>query len=138
MSRLFLDKSKKPDDELLAKALGASYKYWQEIKTTLENQYGPLVEEWKYYGINSGWTLKLLLKKRNLFFFGPYDKYFIIAFVFGDKAVRAIEESDLPSKMIQELKNAKRYVEGRGLRIEVKKRAEVTKIVKLVAMKLQN
>lgn len=138
MSSILLDKSKKPNDRLLSEALGASDKYWKEIKVALEDQFGPLVEEWKYYGVNSGWTLKLLLKKRNLFFFAPCNKYFRIAFIFGDKAVSAIEKSDLPPKMVQELKNAKRYVEGRGLRIEVKKRAEVANIVKLVAIKLQH
>jgi len=32
------------------------------------NQYGPLTEEWKYYGKKTGWVLKYFYKKRNLFF----------------------------------------------------------------------
>ncbi len=134
---IFLDKSKQPNDKQLAEALGVTYKHWKELETGLEKLHGPLVEEWKYYGKASGWTLKLLLKKRNLFFFAPYGKYFRIAFVFGDKAVSAIEKSDLPSTMIRELVTAKRYVEGRGLRIEVKKRSQIADIIKLVGFKLQ-
>ena len=113
MASIFLDKSLKPTNEMLSGALGQSYKYWEEIRNTLENQYGPLIEEWKYYSVSSGWTLKLLMKKRNLFFFTPYEKYFRLAFIFGDKAVSAVEKSDLPVKMVQELKSAKRYIEGR-------------------------
>jgi len=123
---------------MLSGALGQSYKYWEEIKNTLENQYGPLIEEWKYYSATSGWTLKLLLKKRNLFFFTPYEKYFRLAFIFGDKAVSAVEKSDLPLKMVQELKSAKRYVEGRGLRLEIKKKTDVKNIITLVAIKINN
>jgi hypothetical protein len=138
MASIFLDKSVKPTNEMLSGALGQSYKYWEEIKNTLENQYGPLIEEWKYYSASSGWTLKLLLKKRNLFFFTPYEKYFRLAFIFGDKAVSAVEKSDLPVKMVQELKSAKRYVEGRGLRLEVKKKTDIKNIITLVAIKINN
>ena len=138
MASIFLDKSVTPTNEMLSGALGQSYKYWEEIRNTLENQYGPLIEEWKYYSVSSGWTLKLLLKKRNLFFFTPYEKYFRLAFIFGDKAVSAVEKSDLPVKMVQELKSAKRYVEGRGLRLEIKKKTDVKNIITLVAIKINN
>lgn len=123
---------------MLSDALGRSYLYWDELKKTLQGQYGPLTEEWKYYGGSSGWTLKLLLKKRNLFFFAPYEKYFRVAFIFGDKAVSAVEESDLPVKMIQELKKAKRYVEGRGLRLDIKKKADIKHVLTLVGIKIRN
>jgi hypothetical protein len=137
-TNLFMDKSIKPDNRKLSKVLGASYKYWEEIKKSLTNEYGELIEEWKYYGQKSGWTLKLLLKKRNLFFFAAYNKYFVIVFVFGEKAVAAIEKSDLPKKLIEELRNAKKYVEGRGLRIEVRKKSDIEIIKKLVAIKVSN
>ena len=96
LNNIFIDKSVKPDNQKLSKALGTSYKCWEEIKNSLTNEYGELIKEWKYYGQKIGWTLKLLLKKRNLFFLAAYDKYFRIAFIFGDKAVSVIEQSDLP------------------------------------------
>jgi hypothetical protein len=135
---IFIDKSIQPDNKMLSDALGQSYLYWQEIKNRLESQFGSLTEEWKYYGATSGWTLKLLLKKRNLFFFAPCKKYFRIAFIFGDKAATAVEKSDLPAGIINELKNARRYVEGRGVRIEVKKKADIKNIILLANLKVQN
>jgi hypothetical protein len=80
----------------------------------------------------------LLLKKRNLFFCIPGEGYFTIAFVFGDKAVRVVEESDLPVRMIRELQSARRYAEGRGLRIEVRKHSEIDHVVRLAAIKAGN
>lgn len=136
MTPLFLDKSTKPDDRALEAVLGRSFIYWKEIKNTLAGEYGTLTEEWKYYGVKSGWTLKLLLKKRNLFFFAPHEKYFLIAFVFGDKAVKAVEQIDLPVRMIRELSGARRYAEGRGLRLEVKRKADIKTIIRLVAIKV--
>jgi hypothetical protein len=138
MASILLDKSIKPNKQLFSDTLGRSYKYWEEIRKALEDQYGNLTEEWKYYGANLGWTLKLLKKKRNLFFLAPCKKYFRIAFIFGDKAVTEVEKSDLPTAMIEELVKSKRFVEGRVLPIDVKKRATIKHIIKLVAIKVHN
>ncbi len=138
MARMFTDKSIKPNNKSLSEVLGKSYKLWEDLKDSLEEGNGKLIEEWKFYGQKIGWTLKLLLKKRNLFFFAPYEKHFNIAFVFGDKAVSVIEQSDLPKNMIDELRNAKKYVEGRGLLIEVRKKSDLKKILKLTAIKIKN
>lgn len=136
--RVFLDKSAQPTKQMLEEALGKSLKYWLDIKSSLEAEYGALTEEWKFYSSASGWTMKLLYKKRNLFFFSPLKNYFRIAFVFGDKAVAAVEQSSLPQNIIDELVNAKKYTEGRGLRIEIKTKAEAEYVKQLVKIKLSN
>ena len=137
-SNSFMDKTVQPNDKSLAKVLGKSYQHWKAIKNHLEKEYGETTEEWKFYGAKSGWVLKTLLKKRNLFFFAVRGKQFGVAFVFGDKAVSAVTQSDLPKSLIEELANAKKYAEGRGLRIEVKSRREVEQIIKLIKIKINN
>jgi len=97
-----------------------------------------LTEDWKFYGQKSGWILKTLRKKRNLFFFIPLKGSFKVSFVFGDKAVAAVEKSDLPQGLITTLKNARKYAEGRGLQIDVKRPADVKNIMKLVNIKVNN
>ena len=138
MSSIFIDKNAKPDNQMLAQVLGTSYKLWEKIKSSLINDYGKLDEDWKYYGQKIGWTHKLLYKKRNLFFLTPFKNYFQIAFVFGDKAVAVIEQSDIPPTIIDEIKNARKYVEGRGLRITVKKQSDVKLVLKLTEIKINN
>jgi len=135
---VFEDKDTRPDDKMLAKALGKSNRLWQDIKKHLAAEYGELIEEWKFYGSKSGWILKTLRKKRNLFFFIPLKGSFHISFVFGEKAVAVVEESSLPQELITELKNARKYAEGRGLRIDVKSPADVENIKKLVEIKVNN
>lgn len=138
MSSVFIDKSVKPDNQMLAHTLGTSYKLWDKIKTALATNYGGLNEDWKFYGQKIGWTLKLLYKKRNLFFLTPYENYFQIGFVFGDKAVSVIEKSDLPVRIIDEIRSAKKYAEGRGLRLAVKKSYDVKLVLKLTEIKISN
>jgi hypothetical protein len=138
MSSVFIDKNIKPDNQMFVDTLGSSYKLWDKIKIILTTSYGDLNEDWKFYGQKIGWTLKLLYKKRNLFFLTPYENYFQIAFVFGDKAVSVIERSDFPKNIIEEIKNARKYAEGRGLRIAVKKQNDVKLVLKLTEIKINN
>jgi len=137
-SSVFGEKSKPPDDRRLSEALGETFALWTEIRSSVSAEIGGLVTEWKYYGPKSGWIMKSLNKKRNLFFLTPCDGFFRLGFVFGDKAVAAIERSGLPKAMIDEVKNAKRYVEGRGLRVEVRMPADVAAVKTLVAIKIAN
>jgi len=137
-SSIFDEKSVKPTEKNLSEALGASFKYWEEIKSAVEAEFGGLTEEWKYYGPKSGWILKSFHKKRNLFFLTPLEGYFRVAFVFGERAVAAIERSDLPKDLIGEVRNARKFAEGRGLRLEVKKPGDVENIKKLVTIKIKN
>jgi hypothetical protein len=137
-ANVFIDKLAKPDDQALVRALGKTYPLWAEIEKHIATTLGKSVEEWKYYGLKSGWTMKTLYKKRNLFFFTACKGYFRIAFVFGDRAVAEILKSDLPKPLIEEVTNAKKNAEGRGLRVDVKTRRDVESVKKLIAIKVTN
>jgi hypothetical protein len=130
---LFLDKATAPTPILLAKALKARGKYWDELKQHVQ---GRVVEEWKYYGKNYGWSLKLLVGKRNLCFLTARDGFFTATFVLGDKGVSIAEQSKLPPDVISQLVNAKKYVEGRGIRIDVKSRRSLAHATMLLDIKL--
>ncbi len=142
-TNVFMDKSIQPDDARQAGVLGENATFWEAIKKHVAQKHGEVNEKWKFYNTKSGWTLKVLLKKRNLFFFVPLPGFFRLAFVFGDKAVSAVavsavEKSDLPEDRKTELKNARKYVEGRGIRIEVKSQKDVEHVKKLIDIKVSN
>ena len=132
---VFTDKSNTPDARALARALGAKAALWNEIEAELRAALGDLIPEWKHYGAKSGWILKILLKKRNLFFLTPGDGRFRVTFVFGDKAVELIAAGGFPGPLIEELRAARKYAEGRGLRIEVESAADVRTVVALARIK---
>jgi hypothetical protein len=135
---IFTDKNRVPDENLLKNILGNTFKLWEELKKGIIAEHGPVAEEWKFYGAKSGWTMKLLLKKRNLFFFIPEDGKFTLGFVFGDKAAAEVEESTLPETIKVELRNAKKYAEGRGVRIQIIKKADIKTALALVKLKIEN
>jgi len=135
---LFLDKSTQPTEKQLKDAIADTYEYWNKIKNRITALYGDTKVEWKFYSKKSGWTLKTLLKKRNLFFFQPFANYFSLTFVFGDKAVNVIEESDVSEALKRVLRDAKKYAEGRSLLVMVKTRNDLTDVNRLIDIKVKN
>ena len=134
-SSIFSDKGHSPDDRAFAAALGPAWKLWLEIRKHVELVCGTWTGEWKHYGAKSGWILKSLAGKRNMFFLTPCEGYFRLGFVFGDKAVAAIEASGLPAGLVAEVRDAKKYAEGRGLRLEVRTPGDVAIVKKLIIIK---
>jgi hypothetical protein len=135
---VFTDRSKKPDDKRLVKAIGKSSPHWTAIKAHIAKKHGEALELWKYYGPKAGWVLRIMLKKRNVFFLTPLKGTFRITFVFRDKVVSAIEKSRLPAALRNDLKDARRYAERRALRLEVKTQKDATSVKKLIDIKLAN
>ena len=135
---VFNNKAKEPNAKKLEEALGKNYALWRTILEHVSERHGPFEEEWKFYGANAGWQLKILLKQRNLCFFIPKEGYFRLIFVFGDKAVDAADRSTLPESLRKELREAKRYAEGRGLRLDVKDFIGVEIAKKLIDIKVAN
>ena len=135
---VFTDKSKLPGDRELAEALGETKQLWDQLKDYVKEIYPDIIEDWKHYGKNSGWTMKLLKKKRNLFFSYPGQGHFTVVFVFGDKAVQAVENSSLPRDIVNTLKEARKYAEGRGLQVIVKNRDDLEVVKQLITIKVEN
>lgn len=129
---VFSDPKVRPDAAGLAAALGASAPLWETLREAL----APVTEEWKCYGGKTGWQLKLLRGKRNLLFFTPLRGRFRLGFVFGDAAVAAVTESDLPPALKSELASARKYAEGRGIRLEVAGPDEAAWALTLARIKL--
>ena len=105
---MFYDKSHQPGNDQLASVLGNTKLILDDIYRYIYDNHGIFVPEWKYYTKDSGWILKHMLKKRNLFFIVPCKGFFKISFVFGAKAVLSIMESTVPAKIKQELEKAKK------------------------------
>ena len=133
---VLLNKSILPNDKLLKETLGKSYNLWVEIKKAIKNEIGIVSEEWKFYSAKSGWTMKMIFKKRNLFFFSPYQNYFLISFVFGKKGEELILNSNVDEKIKLELSKAVKYAEGKGAAVEVRSRKNVNDVIEMVRIKI--
>jgi hypothetical protein len=133
---LFDDKSKQPTKQMLTKTLGKHYQLWKNIAEHVVEKYPKAMEEWKYYSVKYGWSFRLKDKKRNIIYMTPSDGCIMAGFMFGDKGVDAVQKSSVPQSIKDELRNAKKYVEGRCIRLQVGNKTDVANIKTLVDIKL--
>ena len=136
MQSIFTDKKKQPADADLEKALGSTCKFWKELEAYTHKADPGATGAWHYSGDKFGWSFRISDKKRVLVYLLPRDAFFKVAFVFGQKATDEVLTSDVPDAIKKELREAKVYAEGRGIRIDVKSKAIVGSIKKLIDCKI--
>jgi hypothetical protein len=133
----FIDKPKKPTAAELTAALGGPAKaLWDQLLAGLADERNLTVQEWNSYSRKAGWSLRLKLKDRNILYLTPCRGSFFVSFALGDKAVEAARQSRLPPSVIKTINEAKRYAEGTGIRIEMKKPKDIEIAKQLAAIKL--
>ena len=135
---VFADKAKKPQKDELAKVLGKSNIHWVTLVEQIEADYPPLDQSWGYSGAAWGWALRLKQKKRTLMYLTPCKGYFLVGFALGEKAVRAAHSSGLTATTLDIIDSAKKYAEGRAVRIEVQTKRDRDDILKLASIKMEN
>ena len=117
---IFSDKKQIPGDKDLEQGLGSTFRLWKQLREAASAHPSALSGEWNYPGEKFGWSFRIKDKKRVIIYLLPRDKYFKVAFVFGQKAFDEIMAGSFPEVIRQELSSAKVYAEGRGIRIDVK------------------
>jgi hypothetical protein len=133
---VFLEKANVPTDEQVAEKLGAKYDLWVALKDHVMAIYPAGKQEWNFPGKKYGWSFRIKDKRRAILYFLPRDGYFMVAFVFGDKAMTAILESDVDQQIKTDLQNARKYAEGRGVRLGLNEPEDLKDIKSLIDIKM--
>lgn len=135
-SSVFMDKDQVPSEGDLKEVLGEKYKLWMEIRDRVLHLYPGGDESWNFPGKKYGWSFRIRDKKRAIIYLLPRDHAFMAAFVFGGKATEAIMGSKVSGQIKSDLKDAKVYAEGRGIRIPVRDQSSLKDIFRLIDIKL--
>jgi len=133
-----IGKVKKPTEEELAAALGPAKAVWDRFMAGLAEENGVDVQEWSSYSRKTGWSLRLKRKKRTIAWLAPCRGCFRVAFILGNKAMKAARECGLPPRVMKILEEAPKYPEGTGVRIAVKGAKDIAVLKKLAEIKLAN
>jgi Protein of unknown function (DUF3788) len=133
---IFDDKSKPPKDAELATALKDTFLFWNELKKLIALRFKPLSTEWGFTSTTTGWGMRLKNKDRTILYMIPRAGHFLASFALFEKAVKAAHEDDLPVSVLRINDNAKKYAEGRGVRIEVRNGRDVRNVEKLATIKM--
>lgn len=133
---VFLKKENIPDESTLKDKLDDTFLLWKRIEEMVLSKYPQANPEWNFPGKKYGWSFRIKDKKRAIIYLLPREGYFKVAFVFGERAVEKIVASGITSSIKEKLLQAKKYAEGRGIRIDIKNDELFKDIENLVDIKL--
>lgn len=136
MQSIFLDKNHEPTSADLQNGIEVTFPIWKEIETYLNEVYPKVESKWHFTSAKMGWSFRMSDSKRVLVYLLPRDKYFKVAMVFGQKATDLVLESEVSQSIKTELKAAKVFAEGRGIRIDIQNETLLEDIKKLIQIKL--
>ena len=135
---IFMDKTTPPTLSDLKDKLGETFPLWQNISKYVLSKYPKAIESWNFSGEKYGWSFRMKDTKRAIVYLLPRDKFFKVAFVFGQKATDAILQTEISDAIKVELLAANVYAEGRRIRIDIRKDTILDDIMILVDIKLAN
>jgi hypothetical protein len=134
----FTGKKEQPTENELTSALGPAKKTWDQLLSELGQEHGVTIQEWKCYSAKWGWSLRVKRGMRTILWLAPLEHRFEVLFIFGEKAMAAVQQSKLPKHVSKVVRLATKYPEGYGVRLEVKAAHELSALKKLAAIKLAN
>jgi len=132
----FIGKRTKPSDRELSDVLGPARALWDRLLAELSAEQKITGQEWSSYSPKAGWSLKVKLGSRTILYLSPHKSSFGASFALGEAAVKAALNSGLPAPTLKIIRQAKRYAEGTGVRLEVMSAKDINTVVKLAAAKL--
>jgi len=132
------DKSREPTDKDLRKVLGKAYEPWAQLVAAVGERINPISQLWAFSSQTTSWGLRLRHKERVILYMKPQPGQFLVSFALGEKAVAAAHRLELPAALLKAIDAAPRYAEGRGVRFEVSKSAQVLPLAALAQIKQQN
>ncbi len=135
---IFDSKLRQPNDFDVTEALGKSRRFWDELREYVGASFSPITEEWKSYGEKSGWIMSMKYDGHTMFYLYPSKGYFLVLFVFDKNAVEVAEKSSLPPNIMNKIRDARPYAEGRSFNIEVRVTSDLEIVKKLIDIKVKN
>lgn len=135
---IFTDLKNEPKTEDLKAPLRKSFDWWMQLRDFVFEAYPLAKEEWHVSVKKYGWGFRIKDNKRAIVYFSPLDGFFRVTMVFGQKATDQIMKSDISELIKNELMNAKVYMEGRVIRLEIGDESLIEDIKKLILFKINN
>lgn len=129
------DKSVSPTDELIFSIIKENREQWINLMSGIHLKFPESSGEWRYYNDGKNWLFKMSLKKKTLFWLGVQSDTFRVTFYFGDKAEPLIEKSSLPSSIITEFINGRRFGKLRAITIRMYSSADVENALTVAEIK---
>ena len=132
---ILTDKQIIPTDDYIFSIIGEKKTLWQNIMSYASENYKDISGSWNYYNDGKQWLFKLVQKKKTIFWAAILKDTFRVSFWFSDKAESMIYDSNLPQKIKDDFKSAKKYGAIRAVSIIPYNFEDVDNVMMLITIK---
>lgn len=129
------DEKQVPTEKIIYSHIGKSKTIWKLLFDHIHSNYPDLTEEWRYYKDGKSWLMKVVKKKKTIFWLSINEDGFVITFYFTDKAEDLIFKSLISDELKAQFRNGKRYNKIRGLTVKMDSKQNFEYAKELMAMK---
>jgi hypothetical protein len=130
------DKNQFPTDEIIFSYIGKSKPLWISLFEFIHTQHPDISEEWRYYNDGKSWLMKVMRKKKTIFWLSVIQDAFRVTFYFPQRAEEPIFGSMISDELKDQFKNGKWYNKIRGLTVTFKTPEDVEYAKTLTGIKL--
>ncbi|MFV0395612.1 MAG: DUF3788 family protein [Coprobacillaceae bacterium] len=116
---IFEDKQQIPTIEEVEMSLKEVLSVWEHLLDYIEQHYGKLQNEWKFYSKKAGWTYRVSNDKRNIVFLTPNDSYFLVTINMSEKVGKQVLSASVSEDVKTMIKEARVYMEGIGILLKI-------------------
>ena len=138
MPSAFLERGSPPGGSELEAILGKSSALWAELRAELGAAFAPLDEKWSFAGKTHGWALQLKQKTRTVLYLVPCRGHFVASLALNQNGYEAAIRAVLPASVLDVIRQAPTYPEGRGVRLAVRHKKDVGVVRKLASIRMAN
>ena len=131
------DKNIFPKDEIIFSFIGKYREHWLSLFNALDSEHPEFTKEWRYYNDGKSWLMKVVHKKKTVFWLSVIEGTFRITAYFTDKAAGAIRASTLSAPLKEQFETGRSLGKLRPITITFKKKSDVEDARTLIALKLQ-
>jgi len=135
---IFDDKSVIPNNDMVDTVLADKKLLWDKMKSHVAESYQGISQEWKMYSKKAGWNLVFKCGKRTLFYFVPCNGYFMIAFVFSEKAVDTAMQSPISDGTKAAISDADVCAMGHTFITTVNNEQDLKDVIALLKIKVES
>ena len=125
---IFDKKEYQPEYNDLQNALKSSGCAWEGFIEYLQERYGVIETEWKFYSKSAGWCLRVFGEKRNIVFLSPNDNFFVTTVNMGVKVKEQILRSNISECNKKLIDDAAIYAEGISVLFTIKNEDDLNDI----------
>lgn len=130
----FTDKTSKPVEPDIQKAIGEAVHNWNFLSDFLINEL-KAKGEYKFYGVNYGWALRYNKSGKSVIALYPGKDGFTIQIILNKNQVDAALSNDLDARIIQKINNTESICEGKWVYLQIDKDSNVEDIIKLLKIR---